>query len=237
MQDVFRFCAAIFFAYEAVDITKPSNKTLSFLQECRWWNCLETTRYLIGHMLFKLEPGALAAIAKNMCCLYALVGIRLDDPSQRYRGSFINTASPRFMLRGSKARKPSNIWVPPSKPYMESLSYASESEISASFATPAPNHAVAEDLRRIKNTFGQAVYQLVATNKTEWRSSNKQYIKLKRYKSYNAVAGAPLCQLAGCKLMSSTFTLVAIQHAFKLLCNWLMLACLSPSVFSSHAQV
>ena len=182
-------------------------------------------------MLFTLEPDALEAIAKNMSCLYALVGVRLDD--QRFRAAFINTASPRFVLRNPSAQKPSNIWVSKKKPIMESLIVTSPSEVSDSFAAPAPND-VKEDLRRIKNTFGQAVYELVATNKAKWQSSDKQYIGLrKRYKHYSSVAGAPMCQLdVKCPQVLSCYLL----HHMPMFV-WVTLACLQTSLSSSHVQI
>ena len=53
-------------------------------------------------------------------------------------------------------------------------------KVTDDFKAACNNDAAKEEMERIRNAFGQAVYQLVATNDKDWKRSANKYTRLKR---------------------------------------------------------
>ena len=178
-QQLFRYADPLFVTVEAAEnLAKQgmiSAEAMAMLMESKWYGVLLTTRTLLAHAVLEAEHSSLIVdtIAGNIRALLRLVNV---DIAEKFGGLRANETA------WYKQTQQGKFWLP-----MKSLDLTVRELISTTHSDLSEEFTALqeadEDVRRVLNRFGHAVYRLVATRDNLWRREARQYAVLTTYTS------------------------------------------------------
>ena len=173
-QQLFRYADPLFVTVEAAEnlakqgMIRP--EAMATLMESKWYGVLLTTRTLLAHAVLEAGHSSLIVdtIAGNIRALLRLVNV---DIAEKFVGLRANETAWYKPIQQGKS------WLPMKSLDLtvRELSSTTHSDLSEEFTALQDAD---EDVRRISNRFGHAVYVLVATRDNLWKREARQYAVL-----------------------------------------------------------
>lgn len=174
VQQLFRYADPLFVTVESAEnLAKQrviSPEAMAILLESKWYGVLLTTRTLLAHAVLDSRQNGLIleTIAGNLRALLRLVKVDIAE---------------KFVELGAnetawfKPAQQGELWLPmrPLDLTLRELSSTTYCDLSEEFTAL---QSADEDIRRISDRFGHAVYILVATRDNLWRREARQYAVL-----------------------------------------------------------